>query len=158
MNDEHVRDDEGDGSFLSGDDSSIDGQGPVVEPLIVDNRYDAIDRTLERVVSDCSSLPEWHDAWVRSRRGLVTSAFDPDEMASPEERLAVWKRVRDSGLLPEGAGLYLLAAHVGYLTEIRVAELMDQIDDEVDDIWERHGLGEWRAEADRDCARLPRTP
>src|SRR5262245_34620082 len=116
------------------------------------DRYTAIDAKLEAVVAAAPAPPAWHAAWLHSRRGRkITIGGPPQEQAEPEERLAVRQAVRDSGVLPEDAGFFLVADQVEFLTELQVGEAMERIDAPTDALWEERGLGEWRSQTGRDA-------
>jgi hypothetical protein len=115
------------------------------------DRYTVLDKKLEGLLATAPTPPAWRDAWLRSCRGRKrTLGGPPQEQAEPEERLAVWQAVRDSGALPEDAGLFLVADQVEFLTELQVGETMEQIEAATDALWEERGLGEWRSQTGRD--------
>src|SRR5262245_31669942 len=125
---------------------------PDLEDLTPLDRYTAIDAQLEAVVAAAPTPPAWHAAWLHSRRGRkITISGPPQEQAEPEERLAVWQAVRDSGVLPEDAGFFLVAGQVEFLTELQVGETMERIEAATDALWAERGLEEWRSQAGRDA-------
>ncbi len=120
----------------------------VLENLVLQDRYTVIDEKLADVVATASPPPAWLDAWRHSTRNRTGPLQEP--LASPEERLAVWKQVRDSGLLPPDAGFFLVASEVELLTEIRVGEVMAELDRATDALWAERGLEHWRSQVERD--------
>ena len=60
--------------------------------------YSAIDAKLKSIAEAAPTKPVWYEAW--SRLGLESTG---------EERLAVYRAVRDSGLLSEEAGFFLVS-------------------------------------------------
>jgi hypothetical protein len=118
-------------------------------------RYMALDRRLEAVVAGAAAPPAWLAAWLHSRRGLTL----PDEpeggapgegIARPEERLAVRRAVRDSGVLPEDAGFFLVADQVHFLTEVHARELPGRVEAATEALWKEQGLEGWRRPAPDD--------
>ena len=89
------------------------------------DRYFQIDMKLDEIVASATLQPVWQEAWNRSRlRGLIR--MDPAEVTNPWDRLAAWKTIRASGDLPPDAAFYLIADQIRFLTEIRIAEPLDQ--------------------------------
>jgi hypothetical protein len=60
--------------------------------------YAAIDAKLADIVAASPTLPAWYQDWKR----LGPQSAD-------EERLAVYRAIRDSGCLPDAAGFYLVS-------------------------------------------------
>jgi hypothetical protein len=125
----------------------------VLENVVRVDRYTAIDRKLQDIVTACQTPPVWLEAWqhsMRGRRGIIKPGQEPE--ASPEERLAVWQAVRDSGAVTEDAGFCLVADQLGFLTEIQVGETLEEIDRRIDSLYAEYGLEAWRVEAPRNSA------
>jgi hypothetical protein len=123
-----------------------------LEDLCRQDRYTQIDNKLAEVAAGAARQPDWLEAWqhsTRGRQGLVGQA----EEASPEERLDVWRLVRASGLLPADASFYLVAGQIEFLAEIRLIEMLEEVDLAVEAVCVRHGLAEWRAGWRSDAAR-----
>jgi hypothetical protein len=115
------------------------------------DRYTAIDEKLSSLVDSCPTPPPWFAAWRHTTRcRKLFPRYTPEAEPEPEERLAVWKAVRESGLLPEDAGFYLIADQVEFLTELRVGRKMQEIDRQIDALYAAYGFDDWRAEAHRD--------
>jgi hypothetical protein len=117
-----------------------------LESLVLQDRYTLLDEKLDTIVAASSTPPAWRDAWVRSRRGRQLRPRE--DRASPEERLAVWQMVRDSGALPEDAGFFLVADEVIHLAELRLSESLAEIDRRIDAFAAEHGLEEWGDQRD----------
>jgi hypothetical protein len=111
------------------------------------DRYIAIDEKLQSIVDGSANPLPWCDAWRHSTG---------DKEASPEERLAVWKSVRDSGILPENAGFYLVADQIKFITELYIDEQMKEIDRRIDCLFAEHGFEEWRSQTHRSSEDLLR--
>src|SRR5262245_59077111 len=114
--------------------------------LVPVDRYTAIDKKLAELVATAATPPVWEAAWVHSKRGrLIPMSGPEEEQAEPEERLAVWQAVRDSGMLPPDAGFFLVADQVDFITEIHIGEVLEQIDAATNALARQHGLTEWRS-------------
>jgi hypothetical protein len=151
----HIDDDDGDGEP---DDSSGADRGRSLPPELDEeleftplDRYTALDAKLEDLLAAAPTPPAWRDAWLHSCRGRTMIIGRPEqEQAEPEERLAVWQAVRDSGMLPADAGFYLVAYQIEFITELQVGEAMVQIEAAADALWKERGLEEWRTQTGRD--------
>src|SRR4051812_30874010 len=91
----------------------------------------AIGARLAEVVGQAEAPPPWYAAWKRLGPG-----------SSDEERLAVYRAVRDAGSVPEAAGFYLVSWQVDQAILGQVEEVLRGQEDELDAIRRRHGLGE----------------
>jgi len=121
--------------------------------LVRHDRYTTIDMKLQSIIEAAAIPPAWRDAWVQSTRGRNCLVGQAQE-AEPEERLAVWQAVRDSGLLPDDAGFYLVADQIKFLTELFVGETMDQIERRIDALYTEHGFLDGRSKlyrGEEDC-------
>ena len=92
---------------------------------------DTIKAKLHKLAISLPARPPWHGSLAR----LSPTCTD-------EERLAVYRAVRDSGGLPADAGFFLLASQiddlVSHLSQPRLVEFEDQMQA----IAKAHGLGE----------------
>jgi hypothetical protein len=86
---------------------------------------------LASIIASFSVKPAWYEAWMALR-----------PQSSGEERLAVYRAIRDSGCLPADAGFFLVSwqidAMAGEDAEIRLRHLEDRMDS----IKRAHGLDE----------------
>src|SRR4051812_40773050 len=76
-----------------------------------DPLHAAIDARLAQIAATAATPPPWHEAWTR---------LGPE--SSEEERLAVYRGVRDAGSVPEEAGFYLVSWQVDAITLRRADE------------------------------------
>src|SRR5262245_60006851 len=93
--------------------------------------HDAIDETLARMLDPLPVKPGWFDAWRRLERD-----------ASDLERLKVYRALRDSGVLPDDAGFYLVSWQVDEIANDLAASRLRAIDDRLKEIEAAHGLRE----------------
>jgi len=93
--------------------------------------YAAIDAKLSALLDDRTDRPGWYEAWRR-----LTLA------STEEERLSVYQAIRDSGVLPEDAGLHLVSWEVEQIAERLAATALRDFDDRLDSIRRAHGLAE----------------
>jgi len=93
--------------------------------------YAAIDKQLSGVLENQTVLPGWHEAWQR----LTLES-------TQEERLAVYQAIRDSGVLPENAGFYLVRWQVYQITEGLVETVLSDLDKRLDSIRKALGLAQ----------------
>lgn len=114
------------------------------------DRYALFDTKLGELVRAASAPPPWRDEWMRVSNGGFVKPNDPFNNGTPEDRLALWKMVRASGDVPADAAFYMVADQVRFLAEIRVAELMEQLDAKIDALYAEAGLADWRAQMARD--------
>jgi hypothetical protein len=93
--------------------------------------YAAIDARLAGIVAASPNLPAWHQDWMRLR------PQSPDE-----ERLAVYRAIRDSGCLPDEAGFYLVAWQIDAMTRPEAETDLRHFEERLHAIQRAHGLGE----------------
>lgn len=93
--------------------------------------YAAIDAKLAQIAAATPEPPSWHEAWLR---------LGPKP--SEQERLAVYRAVRDAGSLPEEAGFYLVSWQVDVITLAEAEVQLRPLEDRVEAIRQAHGLGE----------------
>lgn len=79
--------------------------------------YAAINARLAEVVEHAPSPPAWYAPWSRL-----------DRESSDEERLKVYQAVRDSNLLPEEAGFYLVSWQIDAITSERASTELLQME------------------------------
>jgi hypothetical protein len=91
----------------------------------------AVDAKLSAMLEGRTEQPGWYEAWRR----LTAESTD-------DERLAVYRSVRDSGLVPEDAGLYLVCWQISQMTERLADTVLSEFDDRLDAIRTAHGLAE----------------
>src|SRR4051794_34289561 len=77
-----------------------------------------IDDVLARIVAESAASLGWQEAW--SRLGPKSTG---------EERLAVYRAIRDAGSLPEEAGFYLVSWQLDALTLDDSAEALRELED-----------------------------
>lgn len=95
---------------------------------------------LESIVEASSTPPPWLDAWLE----LGTESTD-------QERLAVYKAVRDADSVPADAGFFLVAWLLDVMTDERAEKGLRETEARLDAIRQKHGLDE-DAPADTDDA------
>ncbi len=122
------------------------------------NWYKLIDDKLKAIDAAASAPPAWREAWRHSTRGQTSVLTRPEDEASPEERLAVWKAVRDAGDLPADAAFFLVADEIRVLTEIHLGKAMEQVERHVDKVWAECGFGDWRSKVAREAPSLQEFP
>src|SRR4051794_2221846 len=96
-----------------------------------DPLHAAINAKLAQVADASPTPPPWYEAWAR---------LGPD--SSEEERLAVYRAVRDAGSVPDEAGFYLVSWQVDAITLRRAEEALRGHEDRVEAVRRAHGLGE----------------
>ncbi|OHB80097.1 MAG: hypothetical protein A2V98_24835 [Planctomycetes bacterium RBG_16_64_12] len=96
-----------------------------------DPLHEPINAKLAEVVAGLSASPAWFDAWT---------ALGPD--STEESRLAVYRAVRDSGLLPEEAGFYLVSWQIDAMTSLDAETSLGHLDEQLKAIEEAYGLEE----------------
>jgi hypothetical protein len=96
-----------------------------------DPLHGPINTKLAEIVAGLDTPPTWRDAWT---------ALGPE---SPEgDRLAVYRAVRDSGLLAEEAGSYLVCWQIDAMTSLAAEARLAELDERMRAIEEAHGLEE----------------
>ena len=83
-----------------------------------DNLLAAFDATLAEIVETSSIPPSWCDAW---------KCLGPE--SSEEDRLAVYRAVRDAGCLPAEAGMSLIAWQIGAIVNREDGGSLKDLDD-----------------------------
>jgi hypothetical protein len=103
-------------------------------PDASDPLHAAIDATLAEVVK-ASPAAAWHEAWLALGPGSTEG-----------ERLRVYQAVRDAGVLPDEAGLYLVAWQADAIAGERVETELHALDEQLREIEAAHGgdgEGDW---------------
>jgi hypothetical protein len=93
--------------------------------------YAAIDAKLTSVLGSLPVRPPWSERWRRLNHA-----------SSDEERLAVYRAIRDSGVLPDDAGFYLVSWQIDAIAGHRAEEALHHLDERLRSIESAHGLGE----------------
>lgn len=91
----------------------------------------AIDAKLAEISAAAPVPPSWHDAW---------SALGPQ--ATDEERLAVYRDVRDAGSVPSEAGFFLIAWMLDVLTDARAEDGLREAEARLESVRQEYGLAE----------------
>ena len=89
----------------------------------------AINAKLAQVAASSSTPPSWCAAWTR---------LGPQ--STEEERLAVYRAVRDAGSVPEEAGFYLVSWQIDVLTMGTVEKALRKHEERLEVIRRKHGL------------------
>ena len=98
---------------------------------IYQDLYRVIDEKLAEVAAAAPAPLPWHDAW----QGLGPRSTN-------EERLAVYRAVRDAGSLPEEAGFFLVAWAVDVVTDGRAGEGLREYEDRLEEVGRQFGVEE----------------
>src|SRR5712692_4215496 len=101
----------------------------MLEQEDTDPLHAAIHAKLAEIVAAASPPPPWYAAWAR---------LGP--APSEEERLAVYRAVRDAGSVPEEAGFYLVSWQMDALILADADAALSEYDDRLDAIRQAHGL------------------
>src|SRR5215207_6398409 len=96
-----------------------------------DPLHAAINAKLAQVAAASLTPPPWYETWAR---------LGPD--SPEEERLAVYRAVRDAGSVPEEAGFYLVSWQVDAITLLQAEEQLRGLEDHLEAIRHKHGLEE----------------
>ena len=91
----------------------------------------AIQDALGNIVAESPSPPPWQEAWQNLRPNCTD-----------EERLAVYRAVRDSGSVPADAGFFLVAWMLDLLTDDRAEAGLRDMEERMEEIRHEHGLDE----------------
>src|SRR5438128_2035395 len=91
----------------------------------------AINRKLATVLDSTQPPPTWADAWRR---------LGPE--STEEERLAVYRAVRDSGVLPAEAGFFLVSWQIDASTLGHAEEALRPHEERVEALRRKYGLSE----------------
>jgi hypothetical protein len=83
-----------------------------------------------RGIADVSStLPPWHDAWMRLRPG-----------STAEDRLAVYQAIRDSGHLSDPEGFYLVSWQIEAMADLEAETRLRDLGDAMQAIEKENGV------------------
>lgn len=85
--------------------------------------HTSIDAALTEFFAKLLDRPAWYDRW---------RALGPD--ASEETRLEVYQQIRNSRLLPEDAGFYLVAWQIDAIANLRAESALKHLDDRLEAI------------------------
>ena len=96
-----------------------------------DPLHEPINAKLAEVVAGLTMNPAWFDAWT---------ALGPE--STEEARLVVYRAVRDSRLLPEEAGFYLVSWQIDAMTSLDAETTLGHLDEQMKAIEEAHGMEE----------------
>jgi hypothetical protein len=96
-----------------------------------DPLHAAINAKLASLVAASSTPPAWYESWHH----LGPQSAD-------EERLAVYRTIRDAGFLPEDAGFYLVSWQVDAMTSRHAEVALRELDDQLKAIERAHGVAE----------------
>lgn len=91
----------------------------------------AIYQALGNIAAASPSPPTWQEAWLK----LPPAATD-------EQRLAVYRAVRDAGSVPPDAGFFLVAWMLDLLTDERAEQGLLAHEQRLKEIRQRHGIDE----------------
>ncbi len=91
----------------------------------------AINAKLAEIVAESHSQPSWHEDWLR----LGSQSTD-------EERLNVYKSVRDSGSVPAEAGFFLVAWVLDIMMSDRAVEEFREAEEQLEAIRQKYDLDE----------------
>jgi hypothetical protein len=127
------------------------GGPPVPQEAHGPDRYAAIDTKLQELATAAPSPPPWHAAWRQCLQARGTTPEGDEDLARAEERLAVWRAVRDWGGLPADVGFYLVAGQAEFVTALHARARLREIDRRLDAVWAESGFQELRAQAVREA-------
>src|SRR5947209_7217004 len=96
-----------------------------------DPLHAAISARLAQIVDASPAPPPWYEAWLRLGPG-----------STEEERLAVYRAVRDAGSVPEEAAFYLVSWQIDAITLRHAEEALRGYEDRVEAVRRAHGLAE----------------
>jgi hypothetical protein len=91
--------------------------------------YQVIDAKLKSVAQNLGELPAWYAMWQR---------LTPE--SSDEDRLAVFRAIRDDGCLPIEAGFYLVAYQTDVVVSFDAETALGHLEDRLTAIQQAHGL------------------
>jgi hypothetical protein len=91
----------------------------------------AVDTKLGRIAETAPEKPTWYEAWSR---------LGPE--STEEERLAVYQTIRDSGLLPEEAGFFLVSFQTDDIATRDAEEKLREYEDRLEAIQEAYRFDE----------------
>jgi hypothetical protein len=93
--------------------------------------YEVIDTKLKSVAENLDELPAWYAVWQ-----LLT----PE--SSDEDRLAVYRAIRDDECLPTEAGFYLVAYETDVVVSLEAETALAHLEDRLTAIQQAHGVAE----------------
>jgi hypothetical protein len=93
--------------------------------------YGAINAKLASVVAAAPSPPDWYAAWM---------SLGPE--STEEERLKVYQSIRDSGAVPDDAGLYLVTWQIDAMACMFAEQAFCELDERLAAMEREHGLEE----------------
>jgi hypothetical protein len=91
----------------------------------------AINSKLASVVEALPEPPAWHEMWSR---------LGPE--STEQERLTVYQAIRDSGVLPDEAGFYLVSWQIDAIASLVAEEVLRDMDERLTAIQRKYGLEE----------------
>ncbi|MEO2035644.1 MAG: hypothetical protein ABGZ35_26495 [Planctomycetaceae bacterium] len=94
----------------------------------------SVSAKLELLVESIADCPNWRDAFE-----------ELTEDSPPEELMAVATAIRLSGDVPEFAAKYLIVGAMMHVANQQAFEQVNAVEEDVDKVWERHNLQDWRA-------------
>ncbi len=93
-------------------------------------RHSAIDAKLKSIAETAPEKPAWYEAW--------SSRLGPE--SSEEERLSVYQAIRDSGVLPEEAGFFLVSLQIDDIASQDAEEDLREYEDRLETIQEAYSF------------------
>src|ERR1035437_6858581 len=105
------------------------GSGPAMSTSDSNFLHRAINAKLASLLDQLPAKPSWYGRWQR---------LSPE--STEEERLTVYQAFRDSGVLPDDAGFYLVAWQVDALAEYYAETALRDLDERLSAIEREHGL------------------
>lgn len=90
-----------------------------------------IEATLASILAAAPRALGWAVQWKR---------LGPESTA--QQRLAVYQAIRNSGLLPQDAGFYLVSWQIDEITEVNAINVLGHLDDRLRAVEKKHGLRE----------------
>jgi hypothetical protein len=91
--------------------------------------YTAINAKIAEIAAASPTRPSWYEAWT---------CLGPD--SSDQERLAIYRAVRDAKSVPEEAGFFLVAWMLDLLTDERAEEGLREAEERLEAIRQKYGL------------------
>jgi hypothetical protein len=102
-----------------------------MKPGASNSPYATIDAKLAGLIDTLPARPGWYERWRR----LGAESADL-------ERLAVYQTIRDSGVVPEDAGFYLVSRELDVIAEQHAETALAHLEDRLRAIEAAHGLEE----------------
>jgi hypothetical protein len=99
-----------------------------------DSPHGRIDARLAEILKAAPTTAPWYAQWKR---------LGQDTLA--EERLLVYQAIRDSGLLPDDAGFFIVSWQLDEISAEDAASALRHLEDQMIAIEKKHGLGEGEA-------------